>query len=145
MPCNRLWRGPRAESCAWRPSEFRLRISKERGSARENPAAESSSSHEASGERKAEASQSSGDKDDFAARAGLHYFFVGAGGLAERDLFADHRLQRAVLESGNECAVNLLDVRGLRGPQREGMHGSGPHHQTARMHGKVAAAADHHG
>src|SRR6266851_1117207 len=36
---------------------------------------------EASGERKAEASQGSGDQDDFAARAGLHHFFVGAGGF----------------------------------------------------------------
>src|SRR5713101_8126049 len=143
MPCNRLWRGPRVESCKSKPSAFRSRILKVHGSAR-NPAAESSSSHEASGERKAEASQSSGDQDDFADGAGLHYFFVGAGGLAERDLFADHRLQRAVLESGNECGVNLRDLRGLRGPQREGMHGSAPHHQIARSDGDVAAAADHH-
>src|SRR5216684_7606063 len=112
MPCNRLWRERRAESCAWRPSEFRSRILKVHGSAR-NPAAESSSFHEASGERKAEASQSSGDQDDFAARAGLHYFFVGAGGLAERDLLADYGLQRAVLQAGDECGVNLRDLRGL--------------------------------
>src|SRR5229473_838543 len=144
MPCNRLWRERRAESCAWRPSEFRLRISKERGSARENPDAESSSFHERAGNGKAEAFGGLRDEDDFADGAGLHYFFVGAGGFGERDLFADHRLERAVLEAANECGVNLRDLRGLRGPQCEGMNGSAPHHQIARSDGDVAATADHH-
>src|SRR5260370_41696890 len=51
---------------------------------------------------------------------------------------------RAVLKAGDECGVKLRDLRGLRGPQREGMHGSAPHHQIARSDGDVAAAADHH-
>ncbi|MCC2671692.1 MAG: hypothetical protein K0Q72_4163, partial [Armatimonadetes bacterium] len=38
--------------------------------------------------------------------AGGHYFFVGAGGFGERELFADHGPERAAPEGGYESGVD---------------------------------------
>src|SRR5262249_23159495 len=45
---------------------------------------------------------------DFAEGPGLQDFFVGAGGLGERKLLANHRAQRAVLQTGDDTRVDLF-------------------------------------
>src|SRR2546427_11110858 len=84
----------------------------------------------------------SGDEDDFAGGAGLHYFFVGAGGFGERNLLADHGLQRSVFETGDQAGVDFGDFGGLRSPQREGVNGGAARHQGARGYRDGAAGAD---
>src|SRR5467141_4666935 len=84
----------------------------------------------------------SGGKDDLAGGAGLQDFLVGAGRFRERQLLADDRAERAVLQTGDEPSVDFRDFRGLKCPQRECENRRATRHNVAWRDGGIAAAAD---
>src|SRR5260370_32748515 len=86
--------------------------------------------------------QKSRDKDDLAGRAGLQDFVVCASRFRERQLFADDRAERAVLQAGDEPSVDFRNFRGLKCPQRECENRRATRHNVAWRDGGIAAAAD---
>src|SRR6266481_7798242 len=82
------------------------------------------------------------DKDDLAGRARLQDFLVCASRFRERQLFADDRAERAVLQAGDEPSVDFRDFRGLKCPQRECENRRATRHNVAWRYGGIAAAAD---
>src|ERR1700694_784756 len=82
------------------------------------------------------------NKDDFACGAGLEDFFVGARSLGERQLFFDHRAQRAIFKSGEETGMDFSFFRGSESPEREAPSRSTAQHQVPRVNRDLTAIAD---
>src|ERR1700682_613051 len=83
-----------------------------------------------------------GYEDDLACGAGLHDFDVGACCFGERKLFAHHRTQRAVFETGDDAGVNLrgFDVRDS--PKSDSEKGGAANHEFAGVDCDFSTIAD---
>src|SRR5947209_475550 len=74
------------------------------------------------------ATRKSRNKDHFAGGARLEDFFMGARSFGERQLFADHRAQRATFEPGNKAGVDFSFFCGSDSPQRKASCGTAARH-----------------
>ena len=84
----------------------------------------------------------SGNQDDLAERARLHYFRVRARRICERQFLADDWPQRFILQPGDERGMNAREVIGGGDQKRHAVYARINSHHRARVNLDRPATAD---